>query len=189
MKRDDLLDLNEALQHPGKKVSVDISTELHDEGDIDLKSPVEGYLEAVSTGTFLLITGQFQTLVSLDCARCTSPLDVPLSFDLDEQFPVVGIPSSYSASDCAKVAAEEEYPLFEGNALMVDALLRQAVVLAMPVQPLCAAGWDTPCPIADRLGVSPSGNADSGGLAEIGKIMHGRLKDDPADRAKVKSQG
>jgi len=50
MKRDDLLDLNDILQHPGRKLEVDISTELPEEEDIDLVKPLEGYLEAVSTG-------------------------------------------------------------------------------------------------------------------------------------------
>ena len=50
MRRDDLLDLNEVLQHPGRKLEVDISSELPEETEIELAKPLEGYLEAVSTG-------------------------------------------------------------------------------------------------------------------------------------------
>lgn len=145
MKRDDLLDLNDVLQHPGRKLAVDISTELPDEADIDLVKPLEGFLEAVSTGNILLITGTFQTRAVVECARCTSPLEVDIAFDVDEQFPVEGVPSSFSSQDVAKVVPDEPYEMFEGNSLIVEALLRQALLISMPIQSFCEPGPDGPC--------------------------------------------
>lgn len=148
MRRDDLLDLNDVLQHPGRTVAVDISTELPEEEDIDLVSPLEGFIEAVSTGNILLVTGEFRTRAVVECARCTAPLEVDLAFEIDEQFPVEGVPSSLNSQDYARVVADEPYALFEGNHLIVEALLRQALLLAIPLQPLCEFGWDGPCPVA-----------------------------------------
>ncbi|HVT12861.1 MAG TPA: YceD family protein [Fimbriimonadaceae bacterium] len=153
MRREDLLDLNDVLQHPGRKVAVDISTELPDEADIDLVAPLEGFLEAVSTGNILLITGEFKTRAVVECARCTAPLEKDLQFEIDEQFPVEGIPSSLSQHDFARVVPDEPYALFEENNLIVEALLRQALLLAIPMQPLCEYGWDGPCPVAAQRGV------------------------------------
>jgi len=153
MKRDDLLDLNDVLQHPGRKLEVDISTELPDEADLDLVKPLEGFLEAVSTGNILLVTGKFSTKLVLECARCTEPLEVDVSFDVDEQFPVVGVPSSYSSQDFARVEADEPFQLFEGNNLIVENLLRQALLVEIPIQPLCEFGWDGDCPVAKRKGL------------------------------------
>lgn len=168
MRREDLLDLNDVLQHPGRKVAVDISTELPDEADIDLVAPLEGFLEAVSTGNILLITGQFKTRVVVECARCTAPLEQDLDFEVDEQFAVEGIPSSLSQHDFAKVAADEPYALFEENNLIVEALLRQALLLAIPIQPLCGFGWDGPCPVAAQRG---GGKATlSAGRPEMSKL-------------------
>lgn len=170
MRREDLLDLNDALQHPGRKIAVDISTELPEDPEIDLVKPMEGSLEAVSTGNLLLITGHFEARVVLDCARCGAAIEQDVSVEIDEQFPVEGIPSSYSAHDFARVAPDEPYELFEGNSLMVDALLRQALIVSLPLQPLCEYGWDGPCPIARaRLArahkpVEPSG---LGGLSAL----------------------
>jgi uncharacterized protein len=149
VKRDDLLDLNDALQHPGRVVAVDISTDLPEEGDVDLVAPLEGFLEAVSTGNALIVSGEFSTRACLECSRCSSPLEIDIQFEIDEQFPVVGVASSLSSQDFAKVADEEPFPLFDENHLMVEALLRQGLLLAMPVQTLCANGWDQPCPVAD----------------------------------------
>ncbi|HMS54699.1 MAG TPA: DUF177 domain-containing protein [Fimbriimonadaceae bacterium] len=148
MRRDDLLDLNDSLQHPGRKTEVDISTDLTDEADIDLVKPLEGYIEAVSTGNLLLVKGTFKTTAVVECARCGSALEKEVEFEVDEQFSVEGTPSSFSNQDFARVVSDEPYPLFDGNSLMVEALLRQDLVVALPVQPLCDYGWDGPCPIA-----------------------------------------
>ncbi len=171
MRRDDLLDLNDVLQHPGRTLEVDISTELPEEEDVDLIKPVEGYLEAVSTGNLLLITGKFTTRAVLECARCTGPLEVDVEFDLDEQFTVEGIPSSLNPQDFARVVEDEPFPLFEENHLMVEALLRQDLLLAMPVQPLCEHGWEGPCPQAKERGVdgvgAPEGRPEFKGLTNL----------------------
>jgi len=153
MHRDDLLDLNDVLQHPGRTLAVDVSTELPEEADIDLLSPLEGFLEAVSTGNLLLITGEFSTRIVVECARCVGPLETDIKFEIDEQFAVAGTPSSLDPKDTAKVVADEPFPLFEGNQLIVENLLRQALLLALPVQPLCEFGWDGDCPEATKRGV------------------------------------
>ena len=152
MRRDDLLDLNDVLQHPGRKLEVDISTELPDEEDLDLVKPVEGYLEALSTGNILLITGKFETRAVLECARCSEPIEVDVQFDIDEQFPVQGIPSSYGSGDFARVVPDEPFELFEGNNLIVENLLRQGLLVEIPIQPLCSYGWDGDCPVAKEKG-------------------------------------
>lgn len=155
MRRDDLLDLNDILQHPGRTLAVDVSTELPEEADLDLITPLEGFLEAVSTGNLLLITGEFTTRMVVECARCTGPIETDIKFEIDEQFAVAGTPSSLDPKDSAKISADEPFPLFEGNELIVENLLRQGLLLAVPVQPLCEFGWDGPCPQAAERGVEP----------------------------------
>jgi uncharacterized protein len=118
-------------------MAVDISTEMPDEADIDLKTPLEGFLEAVSGGSLLLIKGQFKAEAVVECARCLREMTISISFEVDEQFPVEGVASSLSHQDFARVVPDEPYPLFEGNNLMVEALLRQNLLLSYPAQPFC----------------------------------------------------
>ena len=170
MKREDLLDLNDVLQHPGRKLAVDISTELPEEEDIDLLKPLEGFLEAVSTGNLLLITGEFATRAVIECARCGAPLETDVKFEVDEQFPVAGTPSSFGAQDYARVEiTDEPYTLFEGNNLMVEALLRQGLIVNMPMQTLCSFGWEGPCPVAMERGELKT---QPGGRPEFGKLSN-----------------
>ena len=148
MRRDDLLDLNDVLQHPGRKLSVEVSTDLPEEAELDLVAPLEGTLECVSTGNLILFTGSFASRGVFECARCGAPIEVDLSFDMDESFPVEGVPSSYGSNDVARVVCDEPAPLFDGNQLMADMLLRQGLLLSLPLQPLCSFGWEGPCPTA-----------------------------------------
>lgn len=168
MRREDLLDLNDVLQHPGRTLSVDVSTELEEEADVDLVQPLEGFLEAISTGNLLLITGEFKTKVVLECARCSGPLEVDLEFEIDEQFPVEGVPSSLSAQDFARVVPDEPFELFDGNHLMVENLIRQGLLLAMPMSPLCQFGWEGACPIAAARGIGVK--KDSGRRPELADL-------------------
>ncbi len=173
MRREDLLDLNDVLQHPGRKIAVDVSTELPDEEDLDLVLPLEGYIEAVSTGNILLVTGEFKTKAVVECARCTAPLEKEIGFEIDEQFAVEGIPSSLSPHDTARVVSDEPYELFEGNSLIVEALLRQALLLSIPMQPLCEFGWDGPCPVAAARTVKPEPAAPAKlGLGKLSQFLH-----------------
>lgn len=169
MKREHLLDLNEVLQHPGKKIAVDVSTELANTPEVELMGEMQGYLEAVSTGNLLLLTGEFKARAILDCARCGGPLEVLVEFDVDEQFPVEGIPASYNTGDYARVAPDEPYELFVENALDVDALLRQDLLVALPMQPLCQFGWEGPCPkaIEKELRQSPTGRPEFAKLQSL----------------------
>ncbi len=150
MKREALLDLNEVLQHPGRRLLVELQTDLDQEADIDLLRPLEGTLEAVSTGNLLLLTGTFKTRAVLECARCNAPLEQELEFELEEQFPVEGIPSSYSSQDFARVVPDEPFQLFEGNALIVDALLRQNLLLSIPMQTFCPPEAEATCQAGSR---------------------------------------
>ncbi|MFN3728312.1 MAG: YceD family protein [Fimbriimonadaceae bacterium] len=149
MKRSGLLDLNEVLQYPGKTLSAELSVSFDEEEDIDLIRPVEGTLNALSTGNLLLLTGQFRGAAVLECARCSYPIEVPIEFEIEEQFPVEGIPSSYGAQDYARVVPDEPEKMFEGNSLIVTPFLRQGLLLSLPTQPLCSFGWEGPCPHAE----------------------------------------
>lgn len=168
MTREDLLDLNDVLQYPGRQAAVDVTTELPDEPDLDLIEPLQGFIEAVSTGSMLLITGEFKTKVVLPCSRCHEDLELEIAFEIDEQFSVEGVPSSLTSQDYARVVADEPYPLFQENSLMVEALLRQMLLLAFPLQPLCSGSWDIPCPTDSGRAVPAGSLRDNfGALAAL----------------------
>ncbi|MBX3113675.1 MAG: hypothetical protein KF836_03840 [Fimbriimonadaceae bacterium] len=148
MKHHGLLDLNEAIQNPGVKLSFEVQTELPEEEDLDLIEPITGSIEAVSTGNALLINAKFKTKCVVECARCGEPLEKELAFEMEDDFAVEGVPSCYGSDGYAEVVCDEPYPLFKGNNLNPDLYSRQGLFVSMPDQPLCQFGWDGPCPNA-----------------------------------------
>ena len=169
VRRDDLLDLNDVLQHPGRELAVDIATELPEMEDLDLVAPVEGFLEAISTGNALLLTGEFKARVVLECSRCDQPLEMDIEFVLDEQFGVVGIPSSMSHQDFAKVEADPDEPVkfFEENNLMVEALIQQTLLLNLPIHPQCEGDATAEC---DRIFAEGATRIIDNDNSELGKL-------------------
>ncbi len=133
-----LLDFNDAIQHPGRTERFEISTSLENEADLDLLAPITGHLEGVSTGNSLLLTGEGSARVMLECARCLKPVEVTLQFEIDETFEVKGTPAGYQSGGFAEVCDEEARDLFEGNCLIYEELIRQALWLTMPAKVLCA---------------------------------------------------
>lgn len=179
MKRDDLLDLNDALQHPGRRIAVDLTTDLPEESEIDLVTPIDGFLEAYSTGNLLVIEGEFKARCLLECARCGAPLEQDVTFQVEEDFPVEGVPSVYAQDDHARVVPDEPYELFDENKLMVENLLRQALIVSLPVAPLCTYGWDGPCPEAARRGVDRPVADGHVGLMGLGQLLEDRPDTEP----------
>ncbi|MBS1715652.1 MAG: DUF177 domain-containing protein [Armatimonadetes bacterium] len=169
MKREGLLDLNEAVQHPGKKLTFAIVTRLDQEADIDLLDPVSGELQAVSTGNLLLLDSKFSTRAVSECARCGAPIDCEVSFVMSDQFQVEGVPASYSRDGYARVVTDEPEPMFNENALIVDNYVRQGLLINLPAQPLCSGSWDVPCPEGrpDTVQTEPTVHPALKGLASL----------------------
>ena len=90
--------------------------------DIDLR------LEAVMEG--VLVTGTARADLTGECARCLEPIGDDVEVDLQELF-------AYEESDTATDAGDDDASRLEGDLLDLEPLLRDAVVLSLPFQPLC----------------------------------------------------
>ena len=146
-----------------------------DEEDLDMLEPLRGQIQAVSTGNLLLLTADFTTRCVVECARCTHPLEVAVSFQMEDHFMVDGIPSCYGRDGYAFVVEDEPVPLFHNNALYRDRWVRQGLLLHIPTQPLCEFGWDGPCPFA----ALPSKRSTGAGHPALQRL--GKLKTDPEE--------
>jgi uncharacterized protein len=93
-------------------------------------SPVEFdlRLEAVMEG--VLVTGTAHADLVGECARCLEEIRDDVVADFQELF-------VYEESDTATGAEDEDASRLEGDLLDLEPLLRDAVVLSLPFQPLC----------------------------------------------------
>jgi uncharacterized protein len=118
-------------------------------------SPIEMELrlEAVMEG--VLVSGEVDLEISAECARCLEPLTWEETVDISELF-------AYPATDSRGAVVEEPeddedpLPKLDGDLIDLEPTLRDSVVIAMPMAPLCSpdcAGLCSECGI--RLDDNP----------------------------------
>jgi uncharacterized protein len=133
-----VVDTHELGRRPGNERTVSLSVA----APADLGSAVFGVpegsdiaielrLEAVMDG--ILATGTASAQATGECVRCLDRLDEQLVADFQELY-------LYDSAD-RKGAGEDELSL-EGDLLDLEPVLRDAVVLALPLNPVC----DPECP-------------------------------------------
>jgi uncharacterized protein len=85
-------------------------------------------LESVMEG--VLVSGEVEVPVSGSCARCLEPVDDVVGLDVQELF-------AYSGSTTEATSEEDEVRRVEGDFLDLEPMVRDAVVLALPLAPVC----------------------------------------------------
>ena len=111
--------------------------------EIDLDLRLESVMEGV------LVSGTATAPLTGECGRCLETVQDELTVDLQELF-------AYAAS----AADEDETARMEGDLLDLEPVLRDAVVLALPLTPLCrpdCAGLCARC--GERLDDLPTDHA------------------------------
>ncbi|SMF80977.1 DUF177 domain-containing protein [Streptomyces sp. Amel2xC10] len=102
-------------------------------------APVELELRLESVMEGVLVTGTARAQAEGECVRCLEPLELALEADFQEMF------SYPDADDRGRVKAEpaddaeddEDRLFIEDGMFDLEPVLRDAVVLALPMQPVC----------------------------------------------------
>ncbi len=130
-----MLDTRELGRRPGSQRHVSFTAPAPADLGIEVLRVPEGSpvefdlrLEAVMEG--VLVTGTAVAELAGECVRCLEPLTDEVEVDLQELF-------VYEESDTAPHAEDSDVSTLEGDLLDLEPLLRDAVVLSLPFQPLC----------------------------------------------------
>ncbi len=92
--------------------------------DLELDLRLESVMEGV------LVSGTAVVPLSGECARCLEPVGNTLTVDLQELY-------AYPESTTDVTAEDDETARMEGDLLDLEPVLRDGVVLALPLTPLC----------------------------------------------------
>jgi uncharacterized protein len=93
-------------------------------------------LESVMEG--VLVTGTAHAPVTGECVRCLEPVEQELDADFQEMFSYPDADTRTARRDEAGDDAEDEDVLeLEDDLFDLEPVLRDAVVLALPMQPVC----------------------------------------------------
>jgi len=162
-------------------------------------SPVELGLRLESVLEGVLVTGTAQATAEGECVRCLEPLQLTLDADFQEMFQypeaddrgrVIARPEE-SVAD----AEEDEDRLFvEDGMFDLEPVLRDAVVLALPMQPVCREDCPGLCPECGvRLADDPDHHHDAvdirwAALQGLAETIQDGEKDVPRTRGDDSSQ-
>ncbi|GAA5151885.1 DUF177 domain-containing protein [Nocardioides marinquilinus] len=135
-----MLDTRELGRRPGSQREVTRTVPAPAELGIEILAVPEGSpvdldlrLEAVMEG--VLVTGTARAALEGECARCLEPISDEIEVTLQELYVYDDRHDHHERN--AGGDADDEVSTLEDDLLDLEPLLRDAVVLALPFQPLC----------------------------------------------------
>src|ERR1035441_309916 len=90
------------------------------------------------------LRGRFAGTFQVPCARCVEPVEIPLSAEFDLIFRPAEDDSE--APERSITAPETEIGYYQGDSLLLEDVLREQVLLSLPVRTLCKADCKGLCP-------------------------------------------
>jgi uncharacterized metal-binding protein YceD (DUF177 family) len=115
--------------------------------DVHLRLRLESVMEGV------LVSGDIEAPLTGSCARCLEPIEDTLTLAVQELY-------AYEGSTTEATSEEDEVRRIEGDHLDLEPLVRDTVVLALPLAPVCTedcAGLCVDC--GQRLDDLPADHA------------------------------
>ncbi len=135
-----VLDTRELGRRPGSQREVELTVPAPAQLGIEVLSVPEGApveldlrLEAVMEG--VLLTGTATAGLAGECVRCLQPIEDEIHVDLQELYVYPDQHDKAAEHDDSDL--DDETSQLEDDLLDLEPLLRDAVVLALPFQPLC----------------------------------------------------
>lgn len=107
-------------------------------------APVEVSLHLEREVQGILATGTFATTAVVPCSRCSEPVSIPIA----DSFTVLYAEAreAFDSDEIELSAAEMDVDVLQDDRLDVSELLRENVLLNLPLQPLCRADCRGLCP-------------------------------------------
>jgi uncharacterized protein len=144
------LDLSEISQRPEMRVVVDVDQPCVEEAHFGCAEPVRGQLTFINGGDLLLIDGPIHTTIELPCDRCLEPARLKMDVVIEERFPLAEVlhprlPTEEDAEFDNTLATVIH--LDAGKPILnLDELIRQQLVMDLPIQILCDPDCRGLCP-------------------------------------------
>ena len=116
-----------------------------DEEDVRLTEPAEVRGRIKRSGEEVELRGELHAKVESLCSRCLKPVELPIHAEFAERFvPAV----SWRAEEQHELQEEDlNLAVFDGEAIELDDLVREEILLAMPGHVLCREDCKGLCPI------------------------------------------
>jgi uncharacterized protein len=95
-------------------------------------------------GNEVFVNGHVETGAQVECDRCLQPVETPVNTDFALEY-MTG--SEYESGGTAELTeAEMSVSVFDGEAIDVDEIVKEQIVLAVPTRMLCREDCKGICP-------------------------------------------
>ena len=123
----------------GSKRVIDLDKRLDPAAsELTLASPLRGSLVLIRDIAGILVEGTLEVDLELECARCLTPLQQALEFDLEEHFrPILTLSAGSPLVADPNEDSEAATDLDEQHMMDLSAVIAENLDLALPVHPLC----------------------------------------------------
>ena len=130
-----VLDTRELGRRPGSMRHVRRTVDAPDGWGLELVrvpagAPVELDLRLESVVEGVLVSGEVHAPIDAECGRCLDPVHDTVDVGVQELY-------AYDPADAAGSGDVDEQPLLVGDFIDLEPLVRDSVVLALPVNPVC----------------------------------------------------
>lgn len=142
------LDLTEIANIVGKRIRYEIDEEPFEELTSEIRSVdnIRGDATFSNTGSTIVVRGHFTTVVEVDCARCLSPYRMNLDVPIAEELLLPGHAPEAAEEEFEELPEDEKEPLFENNIFDLTELLRQSILISVPIRTVCMEECKGLCP-------------------------------------------
>jgi len=138
------LNLSEIASVPGMHVTQDIEEKCPEDLGFECTGTVKGKLEFTNTGSLVLVTGDIKAALKLQCSRCLVDVTLPVDVEVEEEFRIEKIGDSVQVLPLDDADVETE--LIKDNILDIQEVIRQDLLLEVPIKPLCRPDCGGLCP-------------------------------------------
>ncbi len=114
---------------------------LHTKGRAELIVEHRGHKENVED---IRVVGGLETTLEVSCARCLEPVTHTINWAFDLLYRPLGV--DRRAEEVAITEADTEIGYYEGEGLLLEDVMREQVLLAMPVKLVCREDCKGLCP-------------------------------------------
>lgn len=126
-------------------------------------------VEALVTnvGRFLHAEGRIDLSLRTECVRCLAPLALDLAIPFSQD---------YAHGTVEHAEPGREFAAYSGNVLILDPAVHEAILLALPMKPLCREGCSGLCAQCGKNlneGICDCAASEPGrsGLAELARLL------------------
>ena len=116
-----------------------------------------GTLRLTRLSDAILVSGSGETSVELECQRCLERFALPVPVNFEEQFRVAYDVRHGTAIESEVEGIDERLEISENHELDFSEPMRQEIIVALPMRPVCGPDCPGPPQIADDEGEEING--------------------------------